>query len=112
MLPDSLDVPTGFAQSTIGLEVAAPIFGKLVCPPLAICLWARGVDGARMPKTTVDKYRNACADKDDIGPSAQVWKNLPVNAEAKPTRMENATHRDLCGGVALPSRLHAVESFR
>jgi hypothetical protein len=51
--------PFGF-QSPVGIEVASTVGFDLLTPELGVGFGPRAVNGATVPKTTIDKDGNAC----------------------------------------------------
>ena len=79
MFPHPCDVPTRCGELGVSVAVSRHVGLQLLTPPLAVGLRKRGMQGARMPETSVDEHRNVRSCECQVDPPTPVH-NTQIHA--------------------------------
>jgi hypothetical protein len=88
MLPNSTDHPVGLFESAVRVKVSLSVPLQFFSPPVGIAVRPRGVLGAAVPKTAVDKDGHPNHRKNKVGLSSYLWDwpSMDVVSEATPVQ--------------------------
>jgi hypothetical protein len=89
MLPDAQDRPTPSTQALIGIPIALSIGLDLVAPPFGVRLRPGSMDGAPVPKASVQEDSQPRSWEDDVHRPCRARQETQMDPETKTATMEH-----------------------
>lgn len=87
VFPDADDRPARPHEASVGVPIPSDISVDLGSPPNGVVRRTRPVNGAVVPETSIDEYRDAGTGEDDVDGAAASFDEPSMNAEPQSASM-------------------------